>query len=559
MGICQVQQHRAQITEWLEAAGLPPGRVEALANPEWVLTELPQARPDDWDLALAATFHASAYYDSRETLTLLRQEGLPHLWRMITDTEDRFPRPNLDFDRSARLLDPTPSELSAIFSRIGVALLIEPTDPEISIELLHSVSGAFPPFVTDQILVSPHWAAPDLPRHWLETLLEQSGRFEEAVTLSVFSLREVRSVRPLPEFYEAATRRFTAWLKDIHAQSDLDQAIRYLDLIHWFVQHVDGAASENRCIGPNTAWDSREFWAWLYGFSLGSLTLTFPDLRTDLMASVRSGTWLDGWSAVAILLDLNPHILWPETHWEEYRQTANQLASVARMQEFEADPTTWTLDLGPASRSYWAARVGYAAAHLEPGPLELDPAVNPACQNLSEDIRRGLPPSNNNWELELQRLLGIAWDKLPEETATLLVQALDRSYARDWKEQISSVVRAVQSLCAQVVGTNVLATVDEAPPPPSSLEAWASVFEAPESLESFSNELDGPDRDECLQVAGSLRRIAALSANSPEDSAGEEIGKTEAVWTIALGSVGRSGLIEQILAALRLIQPASGD
>ena len=147
---------------------------------------------------------------------------------------------------------------------------------------------------------------------------------------------------------------------------------RFLDLIYAWLTDVEGIDDEDREQLSECPKESRQYWAWFYGYALGKLLVWEPSLSWSLLHELDAGEWIEGWHIGGVIFDI------PNDSWDKYRHWALKFYHDAYI-EHRVGPdindyrnNTSSCDWQPPHLSaesdlYWAIRVGFADAHLESG------------------------------------------------------------------------------------------------------------------------------------------------------------------------------------------------
>ena len=592
----------------LPASLMGEGRAAYLSNHENVLRDLPSATAQDWELAQATMVHlAPEYVPEHNLYGEFRSDILEHVQRLVAKTSANRPVLNLAWNES-RVRHPfDPYWSTYIFARVSMAVLAEQSDPEYAVQLYESISTLFPPFVSDEITGVPFLLAPALVRPRLAVLYERVGRCEEALSLLIPGVRDIGGLPSSTEQFRPVLRNFNGWLDQLLQSVGVVETKRYLDLIYRLIQTVHGIDQEEREELRDCHPDTKQFWAWYYGWALGQLIGNKPDMRSSLLEELDAGEWDDGWPAGGVIMGSHPD------SWEEYRQWALRLYQMADIEysQTAAYPgfrMHWGArqppHLSAQSDLYWAMRVGFADAHLELGqetPLSLrDIAarldhvqsvvsssalhtlrVEHGVDQIQADIQRGLPPTNEYWKQELEELFSDTWKILPEATKEHLVNASAKKYAQDGGGQRIALAQAIESLFLELIEPRLrdlpeyrelLLKVPRGTMKPRSfglgqwhlvqLSGWARILATAGAdrlnasfgslLRSVFPGIEGSlwDHSKDLQRISELRGDASHhSSRSIDDHARD----AEDLWNLVVDGIGRAGFITRFCKALGLV------
>ena len=467
--IVERQLHRLEIDE---------ARARFLSDPGLVISALQDSTPQQWDLPYAAYVHAALVANSPSDyfvgiLNNLREHGLEQLEVLVLDTE--HDRPTIDAGSEGSEVDQPvrPEWITYVYSRVAAAILVADHDPQHAIRLNEPVSESLK--ALDQIRTWQRTFPFSLSmlRERLPILYERVGRFEDALNSS---LPVTSRFSDTSEQYEIAVRRFNGWAVRLADTCAVPEVKRSLDLMYGVMQRVSEVDRLEREQLGDCPPDTRQFWAWLYGYSIGQILVNQPWLREALIAELNAGDWPDGWACAGALFDL------PSQSWTEYRQTALRLYHAADIEYGPNNSTSTTMPgipfgerqpphLSAQSDLYWAIRVGFADAHLLNGE-DKPPSLRIIAESLDrvetivsssgqrilrienemdphwEAIERGLPPTDNYWIEKLRESLADVWVALPEATQADLIDAMAKGHANDadgWRLATSKAVEAVIS------------------------------------------------------------------------------------------------------------------
>ena len=357
--------------------------------------------------------------------------------------------------------------------------------------------------------------------------------------------------------------------------------------------------------------DTRQYWAWYYGYALGQLLASRPFLRESLFDELEAEDWNEGWPAGGVLFDN------PEDSWEEYRARCLRFYHSADIEYLERGGSPFgerlryaerqPPHLSPQSDLYWAIRVGFADAHLLNGLQRSAPLGNIAeaverVETIAgvtarhvlrtehemdrhwEEVRKGLPPTQEYWREELQRILNTVYDVLPEPTIRHLIKASDRDYANDPDGQRVAIGQAVESLFQELLEPRILEnptpkelilTVPQRRGQPREYSrghwhmiqvfGWAQILStvgAGDKNEDFGAALikafPNLDLGAVADINQDLRAIAELRGDAPHhsrDSEQDKAKKAEELWSTVVGGVGYSGFLTRFCLAFGLIMP----
>ena len=606
-----VDEHVSRwISTFLYDAGVDNERTDYLSYYQNVLRDLPNATAEDWDLAAAVVVQiiSSNLYGNTIDVARFKEASMEHVEHLMIETEREQLKVPSEIHSMRKIYEEQPRFGTYVYSRIAMAMLSIEGSPENLIRIYEDVLEKVRP--SSRIDVSV-WNR-SLVREPLEDLYEQVGRFEDALNLSVSSTSRQVWIRSNAENGEYTARRFIGWLRQLLESGAVAETKRFLDLIYVLLKNLEGIDQEEREELRDCAKDTRQHWAWFYGYALGKLLVERPSLRQTLLHELIADEWAEGWHAGSILVDI------PRDSWSEYRLWALNLYDHAdiehRVGQYTNDYTSRTNSggrqpphLSAQSDLYWAMRVGYADAHMESGEdkpvglLEIAKTLDQVRDTTSssalrvlriesemdrhwQDITRGLPPTEEQRKEMLQQVLGIVYDVLPERTIQHLAKALDRWHAKDPDGQRVAIGQGVESLFHEIINPEVRkvgedrislkvpnrGSVGEYPMgrwDRISIYEWAQVFETIEDTRwnlpfgfALRRAYPALDLQALKHLHAELKQISKLrgnaSHNSP-DSVEVKVNKASELWNIAVGGEESTGFLEKFCAALGMVERRS--
>ena len=582
---------RQLIETQLPASWMGEGRAAYLSNHENVLRDLQSATAQDWELAQATMVHlAPQYVPEHDLYGEFRSDILEHVERLVAKTRANRPVLNLAWNES-RVRHPfDPFWSTYIFARVSMAVLSEQSDPEYAVELYESISTLFPPFVTDEMTGVPFFLAPDLVRPRLAVLYERVGRCEEALSLLIPGLRQIGGSPSSTEQFRPVLRNFNGWLDQLLQSAGVVETKRYLDLIYRLMQKVHGIDQEEREELRDCRPDTKQFWAWYYGWALGQLIGSKPLMRASLLEELDAGEWDDGWPAGGVIMGSHPD------SWEVYRQWALRLYQMADIEYSQTafNPSLrmpWGArqppHLSAQSDLYWAMRVGFSDAHLEQVQSVVSSSalhmlrVEDGVTQIQADIQRGLPPSNEHWKEELEEVFSGTWKILPEATKEHLVNASAKKYAQEWDGQRIALAQAIESLFLEIIEPRLRdlpeyrelvlkvpwgATGSRSYRPGRwhrvQLSGWAQILEtaradgANASFDSLLTSAFPGNKGSLWGHSEELQRISKLRGDASHHSSrsiDDRARDAEDLWNLVVDGIGRGGFITRFCEALGLV------
>ena len=653
-----VDEHVSRwISTFLRDADVNQERTKYLSNYRNVLNDLPNAKAEDWDLAAAVVVQiiSSNIYGNTIDIAKFQEASLEHIERLIYETDREQPKALLLIDsgidsasavnktyvaqfREANLEDvehllyetfrePPKALLQGlrmpeiykaqprlgtyIYSRIAMAILTVDEDPNHIIRRYEEVLGTIRAFGRTDIGILNR----SLVRGPLQNLYDLVKRYEEALNLSIPSSVGTTWVRSSTENDEDNARRFIGWMMQLLESGAIADTKRFLDLIYVLIKAVEGVDREAREQLSNCPKDTRQYWAWFYGYALGSLLVEKPSLRQSLLYELDADEWSDGWPSGGILFESD------RNSWGEYREWALRFYYHAdiehRVGPYTNDHTKRTSSgdrqpphLSAQSDLYWAMRVGFADAHIESGEdgqASLQEMANTLGQVKDiisssalhtlriememdqhwQDISQGLPPTAEHWREWLQGVLANVWDALPEPTIQHLVKALDRRHARDPDGRRVATGQAVESLLHELVipevqrgGENGI-TIEIHQRGGTTREyhldgkrtfqmsEWAQMLgtlksskeDSPLGL-ALNKAFPKVDVQALIRLSAELRRMSNLRGRASHHSRDYWEWKAERAsefWDIVVGGVESTGFLEKLCTALGLVEREPGQ
>ena len=368
------EQRKEFVGPSLRMASVSKSRAAYLSDHRNVLRDLPNSGTGHWDLALATALHIG-YADQyqEEVLPNLVSEGRTHVYRLTTETEQN--RPNLVLTPDQR---PSGGSLSNrgrtyIYCRIALAIMIERDQPRFAIQLYESIATLFPRITSHHIAIEPYWLAPGLPLRRLVGLYETVGRYEDALRLSIPYI--VSCPYEPDRGYEAAIRRFNGWIGQVLNSGGIAEVKRLLDSIQTVMQRVSVNDQESREQLSDCLPETRQYWAWFYGYILGQMILQKPRRRESLLDELAANEWSEGWAASSMLVGTTSR------SWKDYREWClrlyhtsdlerknNRVARLAKLPfvdwPVQHDPQ-WAMPSGlrRCTHPEWSGRIRHARQH----------------------------------------------------------------------------------------------------------------------------------------------------------------------------------------------------
>ena len=338
----KLELHKRGMELRLHGPHLGDERATYLSDYKSVLRDLPAANGEDWDLAFATVVHIS-YADGflDEIVTDFREGALTHVERLVAETYSDRPILQLRQEELPVTYDLNPRWLTYVWSRIAIGVMVATDDPAHAINLYEDIAHLFSPYVNDQFLGMSSWFAPQFVRSRLQGLYERVEQFEDALNLSIPSANEIRWLRTGPEQYQTIARNLHGWMEQLLRAARLAEVKRFLDLTYRLIQKIDGLDREERTHLSVCSYDTRQYWAWYYGYAIGQLLASRPSLRESLFDELEAEDWNEGWPAGGVLFDN------PEDSWEEYRSRCLRFYHSADIEYLERGG--WSVKFRPLS------------------------------------------------------------------------------------------------------------------------------------------------------------------------------------------------------------------
>lgn len=641
-----------RVSTSLHDLGVDRERSEYLSDYRNVLRDLPNATEEDWDLVAAVITHiiVSNSYGNDIDVVKLREVSREHIEGFMYDTYNERPKVLLLIDldtgltfhlnkvdveqlkeenlenvehlmhvpfrerprdllrglRMPKVYKAQPRLGTYIYSRLAMAMLAVDEDPQYVIRLYEDVLGMIDVFGTTDILMG----SLSLVRNPLGKTYESVERYEDALNLSIPSTPGTVWVRGPNGNDEDNARRFIGWMIQLLGSGAIADVKRFLDKIYVLLKSVEGIDNEGRDLLSECPKDTRQYWAWFYGYALGKLLVERPDLRSSLLHELDAGEWSEGWHAGGVIFDI------PGDSWDKYRGWAWKFYHEAdiehRVGQYINDYTNRTSSgdrqpphLSAQSDLYWAMRVGFADAHIESGGdgktslQEIVETLNQVREiasssalrtlgveakldQVSEEISRGLPPTEEHWREMLRQLLGSVYGVLSERTIQHLTKALDRRHAKDPDAQRIAIAQAVESLFHEMVIPGVqrsgegaiMVSIQERGNTKREypldgkrtlqMSEWAQILDHMRRSKEddaftlgLSKAFPKVDIQALSRLTGDLRKMSEFRGRASHHSRDYSEWKAEKAsefWGIVIGGEESTGFLENFCVALGLVE-----
>ncbi len=330
-----------------------------------------------------------------------------------------------------------------------------------------------------------------------------------------------------------------------------------------------------------------------------------PSIKASLLDELDANEWAEGWAAGGVLFDAQPE------SWDEHRQVALRFYHSADIEYGQGFGFTFLGQSKPfdarqpphlsaQSDLYWAMRVGYADAHIEGGD-ERRPTLSGIADAVErvgtivsmtahhtlrteyqmdrhwEALEKGLPPTQEYWRLELQRVLSQVWEQLPAPTVQHLIDAMDKGNRKDPDAQRVDTAKAVESLLEKILKPKLVGlrietqtrketkTFHVAGQYSISLMKWSGILATANPGQSnepagavLAKSFPGLNLQAVSALAHDLDRIRKLRGSAAHYSSESESGKLQKsteLWDLVVGGVGRDGFLARFCFAFGLAEP----
>ena len=478
-----MEHHRRWVERDLDRSDSIKERAAYLSDYNNVLRDFPDGKFDDWGLARATLLHiflASQYSDalSDEILRRFREEALGRLQGILYITRLIRPQPQPNPALGRPIYQLTPRDATVYYSSLALARLVCEDNPNQVIELLETIKGFFDPFGVYHLPEDKHRLDSPNELQLLPNLYERVERFEDSLKLTTpfFGFPSGR-----PEESDAAIRRLNGWLDELLRSGGIGEVQRFLDQIYKWLQQANEIDNEDREDISGCSNNTRQYWAWYYGYALGLLIKSRPHFRASLLDQVDAGEWESGWHVAGVLFEPTPEA------WDNYREKALDFYHASDIEYRSGGLTSGNLPQPPhmsaQSDLYWAIRVGFADAHLgntdqhHSSPDHIGDALErietitsstarhvlraeQTLESLNDTLGNRLPPDNEHCKEKLKGELHQVWDALPKTTVDHLVEASQHQSTNHPDACRISLSKAVESLFTGLIKPRIQAHPD---------------------------------------------------------------------------------------------------
>ena len=340
----------------LRSAGVEEHRCSLLSSPQRCLETLQQG-DTAWDALLALSVHIGGNLVERLApgVDWHAEVGGP-VFDAIAETE--LARPSFIGEYTHHEVPFDPDVSRHIHSRVAAALLIQDDQPALALQYLESANEVLPPRTLVRLPSDLSWDFLERVRRPLQQLYEQSGQYELALQLHC-----LKGGWGSPEkHYAIAEVYLDRWTAELKKGATVCEAKALLNAIYSLLVDSDRVDEEERESLGDCPRDTRQFWAWFYGKTAGLLKIEHPYLKDALLQEVDASDWVEGWAAVAMLIE-------ESSDWMAHRESCMSLYQASDIEYKGARPLNarQPAHLSPSSDLYWAMRVGYCDVHIESG------------------------------------------------------------------------------------------------------------------------------------------------------------------------------------------------
>ena len=564
-------------------------------------------RDDDtaWDVLVALCMHMERDLGNLQTSAIdWKSEVSEPVFQAVAETE-RF-RPSFIGDRPSfieefiQLEVPFDADLSRhVHSRVAASLLIRGDRPELALQFLQSVNEILPPRTQVRLSHDLSHDFFDRVRRPLQRLYEQLGHYELAL-----QLHRMRGAWASPaKHFAVAEFYLDRWTTELKESATVREAKALLDAIYSLLVDADRVDEEVRASLADCPRDTRQFWAWFYGRTVGLLKTAHPYLKDALLYELDASDWFEGWAAATVLVEEHPD-------WVSHHKACMTLYGASDKEYKGARP--WNArqpaHLGPSSDLYWAIRVGFSDAHIEAGketavPSNADiigqlddlkqiassgglrairshkevmqeftslmrviPTEEAARKSILDEIGReqfdSLPTAVVNHLISawLARLQG-----RPDDARVATVKAIEAVFTRLIKSKLRKIAPRVQVRFTRPNGTHWTYSLERIGH--IQLSEWAVLLsdlargegENGKLRDALSRGFPSIDWDLLGSCATGLSDASNARGQGAHDPDREPYGlamvEADRLWSIAVGSFATPGLISRLCAALGVGRP----
>lgn len=345
----------------LEWAGVLEPRCSLLSSPRRCM-EMLRDGDTAWDVLVALCIHIR--WDQAHRLNSRidwQSEVSEPVFLSVSETERFRPefigiQPSFDAE-NPQLRVPFDPDLSRYaHSRVAAALLIQDDRPDLALQFLASVNEMLPPKTQARLSQDLSYDLVNRVRLPLQQLYEQLGHYELAL-----QLHRMRGAWTSPaEHFALAEFYLERWTSELKDSATVQEAKVLLDAVYSILVDSDRVNEKVRDSLADCPKDTRQYWAWFYGRTVGLLKIAHPYLKDALLNELNTYDWVEGWAAATVLIE-------EHTDWVAHRKACMTLFWASDIEYKGARP--WNArqpaHLSASSDLYWAIRVGFCDAKIE--------------------------------------------------------------------------------------------------------------------------------------------------------------------------------------------------
>ena len=581
----------------LSFAGVEEQRRSLLSSPRRCL-EILQQGDTTWDALVALCLHVNAdRLDLHKTAIDWRAAVSEPVLNAVAETN--LSRPTFIGEYLHEDV-PFDADMSRhIHSRVAASLLIRDEEPEQALHLLESVNEILPPRTQVRLSRDLSYEFVERVRRPLQQLYEQSGNYELALQLHRLSGKWASPEK----HYDIAEFYLDRWTAGLRERATVWEAKTVLDAIYSLLidsEHVDEEVRESLGECPS---ETRQFWAWFYGRTVGLLKIEHPYLTDALLYELDASDWVEGWAAASLLVE-------EHSDWMAHRRTCMTLYSASDTDYKGARP--WNArqppHMSPSSDLYWAMRVGYCDTHIESGLSSAEPSTTDLGEKLErieqivssgglrqirlqQEVKQGFAslmratPTGESARKILEADIGhemldslptaivehlvAAWlarlQGRPDDARVATVKAIEAVFTRLIRPRLHDVNSKLQIHITRPNGTQWTCPVGRMSR--IQLAEWAAILpdlvrrkgENRKLRNAFSQAFQSIDWKLLGRCEVPLREAANARGQSAHDADRESydlaLEEADRLWSIAVGSIATPGLIPTLCTALGVGPP----
>ena len=253
------------VASTLSSAGVAEQRCAFLSSRQHCLATLHQG-DTSWDVLVALCLHIDRSIVGLEPSDIDWQaEASESVFNAVQETE--WSRPTFIGEKVHRKV-PFDADLSRhVHSRVAASQLTKDDQPRLALQFLESVNEILPPRTVVRLPRDLSWGFVDRVRRPLQELYEQNGNYELAL-----QLHRLRRTWGNPvEHYAAAEFYLNQWISGLKGSVKVREAKSLLGTTYSLLVDAESVDQEVRDSLADCPRDTRQFWAWLYGKTIGLL------------------------------------------------------------------------------------------------------------------------------------------------------------------------------------------------------------------------------------------------------------------------------------------------